>query len=69
MEGLESLPQAAFQDLVVLTFKILAEEETEEAIAGPFSPLSWGCVARESSCAVCGHCCPRRRSWRERRSI
>ena len=49
MEGLESLPQAAFQDLVVLTFKILAEEETEEAIAGPFSPLSWGCVARESS--------------------
>ena len=57
MEGLESLPQAAFQDLVVLTFKILAEEETEEAIAGPFSPKRFGAVSHGNPlcyCCVCG---------------
>ena len=54
MEGLESLPQAAFQDLVVLTFKILAEEETEEAIAGPFSPKRFGAVSHGNP--LCYYC-------------
>ena len=36
MELLSDLPQAAFQDLVVKSFKVLAEEETEEALSGMF---------------------------------